>query len=141
MNALDPFGFPLEDQFFDPQKCFYCGVKTAFDDLRSFNEPGRKDSVMVCPECLRHLLKHYKSADSVAVSYQEYLHTDHWGSIRRNALEAADRRCQLCNATDQILDVHHRTYERLGKEKLSDLIVLCRSCHERHHLRAEGGGK
>jgi hypothetical protein len=31
------------------------------------------------------------------------------------------------------LDVHHRTYENKGKEKLGDLTVLCRECHTKFH--------
>lgn len=29
------------------------------------------------------------------------------------------------------LQVHHLTYARLGKEKLSDLRVTCESCHKK----------
>ena len=31
--------------------------------------------------------------------------------------------------------VHHKTYERVGKEHLSDLIRLCEVCHEDYHRR------
>ena len=31
------------------------------------------------------------------------------------------------------LDVHHLTYERLGREKDEDLRVLCRACHGDEH--------
>ena len=41
-------------------------------------------------------------------------------------------RCQLCN-TGGSLQVHHRTYQRRGYERLDDLTVLCRKCHERQH--------
>lgn len=30
------------------------------------------------------------------------------------------------------LETHHRSYERLGYEELSDLTV-CKACHSRHH--------
>ena len=40
--------------------------------------------------------------------------------------------CDLC-ARDKQLDVYHRTYERLGFERQSDLIVLCHDCHQDHH--------
>lgn len=131
------------DKLFGPGKCFYCGRTKAFSDLGPFKEPGKEDYVSVCQECLSGLLKHYKRefSGSAATPYAEYLRSEHWLSVKRNAIQVADRRCQLCNAADQILDVHHRTYERLGNEKPSDLIVLCRSCHERHHLRSEGGDK
>ena len=64
--------------------------------------------------------------------YQAHLKTDHWQQVRLLALEAAGHRCQVCNSPDQ-LDVHHRTYERLGHEDLSDLTVLCGTCHGIFH--------
>jgi 5-methylcytosine-specific restriction endonuclease McrA len=64
--------------------------------------------------------------------YQEYLKTDHWQEKRKQVLREAGYKCQLCNSKE-ILDVHHRTYERIGIEWLSDLIALCRTCHEKHH--------
>jgi len=30
-------------------------------------------------------------------------------------------------------DLHHRTYDRLGQERLADLMPLCRPCHDRAH--------
>jgi hypothetical protein len=62
--------------------------------------------------------------------YEEYLKTEHWQKERRGALKRAEYRCQVCNTDDTQLEVHHRTYERLGCEKPSDLFVLCESCHE-----------
>lgn len=65
--------------------------------------------------------------------YREvYLRSEHWLRTRREALARADRRCQVCNG-QQSLDVHHRTYERLGAELPTDLTVLCRRCHDLFH--------
>jgi hypothetical protein len=66
--------------------------------------------------------------------YFLYLQTAHWRHLRRCKLREAGERCQICNAAGN-LDVHHRTYERRGEELLSDLTVLCRPCHSRHHGR------
>jgi hypothetical protein len=46
--------------------------------------------------------------------YAAYLTGDHWKTMRRLALTAAEGRCQVCNGTDRC-DVHHRDYSRLGK--------------------------
>jgi hypothetical protein len=67
------------------------------------------------------------------VTYAEYLQTPHWRSLRAWALERAGNRCQLCGSAKE-LEVHHNTYERLGCEWPSDLVVLCDPCHERHSL-------
>lgn len=63
---------------------------------------------------------------------EEYLNSEHWHITRLAALERAGHRCQVCNGADR-LDVHHRTYERLGNERPEDLTVLCRRCHDLFH--------
>lgn len=69
--------------------------------------------------------------------YREvYLKSDHWRAVRKRALERACGRCQVCNAASK-LDVHHRTYERLGKEEDGDLTVLCRDCHDLFHSNSK----
>jgi hypothetical protein len=35
----------------------------------------------------------------------------------------------------ELLEVHHRTYERLGRELTTDLTVPCNACHELYHER------
>ena len=68
--------------------------------------------------------------------YRDYLQTPEWQEVRRAALERAGYRCQVCNAATP-LDVHHRTYERRGHEHPSDVIALCRTCHELFHFRGK----
>lgn len=65
--------------------------------------------------------------------YQDYLKTDWWQQFRQFALKRANYRCQICNGTTGGLNVHHRTYERRGFEEPTDVIVLCRNCHEMFH--------
>jgi len=71
-----------------------------------------------------------------SIPYVDYLATEHWSRQRREALQRAGYRCQICNGSG-VLDVHHRTYEHLGDldEEASDLIVLCRPCHGLFHGR------
>ena len=66
------------------------------------------------------------------VDYNAYLKSKDWQRQRQAALSRAGRRCQVCNDYG-LLDVHHRTYARLGCELAADLIVLCRSCHDLFH--------
>ena len=72
--------------------------------------------------------------------YREYLESDEWARRRAAALERAEHRCQLCN-NPELLQVHHRTYERVGRERPEDLIVLCGGCHVRHHGRSPDGSR
>lgn len=64
--------------------------------------------------------------------YQEYLKSEKWQEIRAVKLKEAKNRCQVCNRAYR-LQVHHRTYERIGSEDLSDLTVLCATCHSIFH--------
>lgn len=68
-----------------------------------------------------------------SMPYAEYLATPEWQDRRRASLALADGKCQLCGKSDGGVDVHHRTYDRRGCELPSDLTVLCRGCHEKHH--------
>jgi hypothetical protein len=53
---------------------------------------------------------------------------DHLKAVRSAAL-ARDEGCRVCSDTEG-LEVHHRTYERFGREALADLTVLCHDCHD-----------
>lgn len=64
--------------------------------------------------------------------YEQYLKTDRWAKVREQALARFDWRCATCHS-DEHLQVHHRTYERVGCEYLTDLTVLCRYCHRALH--------
>jgi hypothetical protein len=71
------------------------------------------------------------------VKYSDYLESPQWSMRRQIHLDQAANRCQLCNQNGNTLDVHHKTYERVGRERFDDLIVLCRSCHNRVHAIIE----
>lgn len=64
--------------------------------------------------------------------YPDYLLTPHWQKIKSIALRHAEYRCMVCNSALP-LHVHHRTYERRGEERPSDVIALCEQCHGKFH--------
>lgn len=59
-----------------------------------------------------------------------YLKTDHWKVMRSAAKSRDNYKCVECESTAK-LEVHHLTYENIGKERLEDLITLCQPCHVR----------
>lgn len=63
---------------------------------------------------------------------QEYLSSPKWAILRAQTVVRDGYSCQCCGATHS-LEVHHITYERLGNETPSDLVILCRSCHQLVH--------
>jgi 5-methylcytosine-specific restriction endonuclease McrA len=60
-------------------------------------------------------------------SYSAYLRSEQWQKRRRFVI-LRDGRCRDCGA--QGTDVHHLTYGRVGRERLSDLVLLCERCHK-----------
>lgn len=84
--------------------------------------------------------------------YQRYLQTPHWRRIRLRVFERADWRCEgeITEEPDASspwgrstrcetitgLQVHHLSYDRLGHERLEDLVCLCAACHKFEHLNA-----
>lgn len=66
--------------------------------------------------------------ESGIMTYEEYLDSPEWKEKQQAVLERDGHRCVACNRPDQ-LEIHHRTYERIGNELLSDLTTLCRACH------------
>lgn len=68
------------------------------------------------------------------VDYHAYLRTPHWQNVRKRYWASGrPKQCALCLRNDLPLDLHHKTYERIGKERLSDLMPLCRPCHDGVH--------
>lgn len=61
-----------------------------------------------------------------------YLLTPEWREKREQRMELDSYRCFRCQSEDR-LNVHHITYERLGRERMSDLVTLCWSCHRKEH--------
>ncbi len=65
--------------------------------------------------------------------YESYITTLAWRAnpARLAELEASGHRCRVCYAgrDEAPLEVHHRTYQRLGCEDAGDLTTLCSDCH------------
>lgn len=92
--------------------------------LRHSDDLARQDRYLMRVSALR------------AMPYADYLRTEEWQAVRRAAIRRARGACQICNQQRR-LDVHHRTYERLGCELPSDVIALCHSCHGLFHANAK----
>jgi hypothetical protein len=73
-----------------------------------------------------------RAGELAAMRYPDYLETPEWQARRKIMLRLAGYHCQVCNR-DRSLHVHHRTYERRGREDPADLIVLCDECHDLFH--------
>jgi hypothetical protein len=61
--------------------------------------------------------------------YMDVLASDRWRELRTRLIAECGGKCETCGAADRKLELHHKTYERLGEEMDSDLQVLCKGCH------------
>ena len=66
-------------------------------------------------------------------SYIDYLKSKHWKALKDNKLSQCNYMCQMCADSEAELHVHHNNYDNLCFEEMSDLIVLCKKCHEKFH--------
>ena len=78
--------------------------------------------------------KHVEAADLALYRYNkyQYLQSPEWATKRKQALTQAHHHCCMCNSSRN-LHVHHISYKNLYKEPLSDLAVVCASCHTLIH--------
>lgn len=85
-------------------------------------------------------------------SLRSYYKTKHWSKLRSEIAYGDDAHCQICGAhrwenykigkkkgqrkpkSVNHLHLHHKNYDRLGKEKREDLMLLCDSCHKLGHM-------
>ena len=63
--------------------------------------------------------------------YREYLSSSDWRKKRDAKLNLSGERCERCGISKWSvkLEVHHKNYDHLKKEKMDDLEVLCPACH------------
>lgn len=67
----------------------------------------------------------------------------HWFSLRDRARRRGRNLCEFCRLRP-IYALHHRTYDRHGCEKLTDVMAVCGRCHDLIHgfvneIRVEQG--
>ncbi len=70
-------------------------------------------------------------------NYKTYLQSEVWKASKNRFFDKIRLlkkpfQCYCCFNPNN-LQVHHRTYSRLGKEYLNDLVLLCGNCHKKTH--------
>jgi 5-methylcytosine-specific restriction endonuclease McrA len=69
------------------------------------------------------------------INYWSYIQSDRWAD-KRNEIKKIRKKCEKCGSRKN-LQVHHVSYKRLGRERDSDLLLLCVFCHEEVHIEQE----
>lgn len=73
-----------------------------------------------------------KPSESHKQVYSDYLNSEKWDSLKKLALERADYKCELCDATYKA--VHHVKYPKKYKnDHIDNLLVVCGKCHAKLH--------
>lgn len=81
-------------------------------------------------ECIKYT-KPY-SLTTMNDKYKTYLISDEWKQTRELVFQKKWRKCEKCKSENHLV-IHHWTYIRIYKEKISDLFVLCNWCHKELH--------
>jgi hypothetical protein len=68
---------------------------------------------------------------------EEYLKSDDWKTLRSQVLDIKPL-CQCCQKITAS-DVHHMVYRNIVDVKITDLLPVCRSCHEYIHTAIDDG--
>lgn len=100
--------------------CKQCGQPVIIKNDLAYQLHKRRG--ITCKACL--------SPIETSASHSEYIESDHWKAFRARAFTHYERKCYLCNTRQEPIELHHNTYERKGREKLSDVIPLCRKHHQ-----------
>jgi hypothetical protein len=69
---------------------------------------------------------------AISTEYQAYLNSDKWQRKRRRVFARSGGQCERCKNA-RATQVHHKTYDRIFREPLSDLQAVCGHCHMEIH--------
>lgn len=74
--------------------------------------------------------------DGTMISYNEYIRKHpRWQKVRRARFDFDNGKCAICHKdlTNDVYQTHHLSYQRLGRERIRDVLTLCDDCHHIFH--------
>lgn len=74
--------------------------------------------------------------DGTLIDYNEYIQSHpHWKAVKQARFDFDGGRCVICHKDlhGQPYQTHHLHYQRLGHERMRDVITLCAGCHHDFH--------
>ncbi len=119
-----------------------------FGNRVSAEDPVKAEALysMLCESCAQELqdshnelvrtyhLRHRARASQLSrMTWPKYKNTPEGRSLCSRVILRAGNRCEMCNKGGVPLQIHHRSYDRYGQERIDDCRALCRDCHARHH--------
>lgn len=75
------------------------------------------------------------------IDYKEYLNSDHWRKIKDESALIWGHRCVMCHSADNIC--RHHVFYRFDRKEThpSEIIPLCKECHDAFHRSGRMFGK
>ena len=77
-------------------------------------------------------------ARPIPVDYQAYINSNAWKTKRYAYGITFGWKCQRCGIPHpqdrNLLHLHHKTYARLGHERIEDVELICVDCHSKEHF-------
>lgn len=84
------------------------------------------------PDTFARTIRKIRSDDIRPFDIERHYDCPKWKKRRELYLATHRRECGLCpNMNPFQVNLHHRNYLRVGRERDTDLILLCRPCHAR----------
>ena len=74
--------------------------------------------------------------DGTIIDYNKYIREHpRWQKVRQARFAFDENRCAICHKdlASEPYQTHHLSYERLGRERIRDVITLCDACHIAFH--------
>lgn len=74
--------------------------------------------------------------DGTRIDYRDYIEKHpHWQVVRQKRFDFDGGRCVICHKdlSGGPYQTHHLHYQRLGNERIRDVITLCAGCHREFH--------
>lgn len=115
--------------------CFSCGlvIKKGYNvlwNVRTKKIKHRKPCINPFDQMIGKEWKKGKQENLGRESYIDYLNSLQWQKKRKRYKKSGFlQSCWACEKTKKI-EFHHRTYNRLGCEAMSDILPLCSFCHK-----------
>jgi phage terminase large subunit GpA-like protein len=79
------------------------------------------------------------SSDGWRAKYEAHIRSARWRNMKLDMIRLRGDRCEHCGR-QTTLHLHHKTYERLGRELIADLELLCARCHQAADKKREQQG-
>ena len=100
------------------------GLKTNLED--KFSRKLNQDTTQTVPVGIYR--DTYQPEPTWREKYLEVLNSKRWQELRKRLISERFG-CERCGQIMGTLQLHHKTYERLGCELDEDLELLCLGCH------------